>query len=264
MKRTKWIALLAALIASYAVWQILSSQVKKQEAELDYRQVVVAGTEIKKGAVVQRGQLEVKKIPRQYTPKDALEEGGAAVGKVAQSGIVPGEILTPARLSDPEDGQAGLAYKIPEDHRALTLTVGIEAGVAGMILPGDNVDILISMPADMENVPLPAAPEEGAEGAEAPQILAEGQTGDTNFDTFYLLEKVPVLACSRSLSPEAAEQTTAERGEIYDSVTLSLTRGEAMDVEHYTYAARQYGGNIRLTLRPSEQEAEASQNETEE
>lgn len=257
MKRTKWIALLAALIATYAVWQILSSQVRKQEAELDYRQVVVAGVNIKKGALVQRGQLELRKIPRQYTPADALEDIGEAVGKVAQGGIAPGEILTSARLSNPESGQAGLAYKIPKDRRALTLTVGIEAGVAGMIIPGNEVDILISIIGDAPGAPQSPVPADGMEGAEV--IAAQG--GDTGFTTFYLLEKVSVLACSQSLSQEAMEQPAAE---IYDSVTLSVTREEAWQIEHFSYMARQMGGNIRLTLRPSEQEAEASQNDTKE
>ena len=143
MKHRKLIAFLAAIIATFAIWQILNTQNKNKEAQMDYREVIVAAGEIKKGEVIPRSKLTLKKIPRQYTPEDALEDGNSAIGKMAQSGILPGEILTTARLMDTENGQAGLA--IPEGSRAITLNVDTETGVSGMVMPGDEVDLIVSL-----------------------------------------------------------------------------------------------------------------------
>lgn len=266
MKYRKLIAFLAAVVATFAIWQILNTQNKKREAELDYREVIVAVGEVKMGEVIQRSKLTLKKIPRQYTPEDALEEGKDAIGKVAQSGILPGEILTAARLVDAENGQAGLAYKIPEDSRAITLNVNTESGVSGMVMPGDEVDLMISLTgiAGMETVPpdggLP--PEGTLPGAEA---QGENQMmGDAVVNTYYLLEKVEVLACGSALSKETAGQIEEETGKMYDSVTLSVSREEALLVEFYTYLAKNNNGNIRMTLRPADKQAESSNHDTKE
>ncbi|MFR2824503.1 MAG: hypothetical protein ACLTCQ_07950 [Enterocloster bolteae] len=81
MKHRKLIAFLAAIIATFAIWQILNTQNKNKEAQMDYREVIVAAGEIKKGEVIPRSKLTLKKIPRQYTPEDALEDGNSAIGK---------------------------------------------------------------------------------------------------------------------------------------------------------------------------------------
>lgn len=237
MKRTKWIALIAAIAATIAVWQIMRTQMQQKEAELDYREVIVAAEEIQRGEVIQRGKLGLRKVPRQYTPATAVERAGDVLGKVAQSAIAPGEMITPERLSNPESGQAGLAYKIPDENRAITLTVGVESGVAGMILPGNRVDILVSLPDTTGSVP---------DGA-----------GVVNYaSTIYLLEDVYVLACGRSMSADEAERIASESGQYIESVTLSVTPEEARQVELYTYTASQNSGNVRLVLRPAVQEDE--------
>lgn len=163
MKHRKLIAFLSAIIATFAIWQILNTQNKNKEAQMDYREVIVAAGEIKKGEVIPRSKLTLKKIPRQYTPEDALEDGNSAIGKMAQSGILPGEILTTARLMDTENGQAGLAYKIPEGSRAITLNVDTETGVSGMVMPGDEVDLIVSLTGAgrVENVHPDGAPPGG-------------------------------------------------------------------------------------------------------
>ena len=244
MKHRKLIAFLAAIIATFAIWQILNTQNKNKEAQMDYREVIVAAGEIKKGEVIPRSKLTLKKIPRQYTPEDALEDGNSAIGKMAQSGILSGEILTTARLMDTENGQAGLAYKIPEGSRAITLNVDTETGGSGM-----------------ENVHPDGAPPGGDGLDEQAEALV---SGGASVNTGYLMEKVRVLACGSELSREAAGQIESETGKMYDSVTLSVTREEALQIEFYTYLSKNYNGNIRMTLHPADKQAESSVNDTRE
>ena len=61
MKHRKLIAFLAAIIATFAIWQILNTQNKNKEAQMDYREVIVAAGEIKKGEVIPRSKLTLKK-----------------------------------------------------------------------------------------------------------------------------------------------------------------------------------------------------------
>lgn len=261
MKRTKWIALLAAVVATFAVWQILIGQSTRKEAEMDYREVVVAGAGITKGGVISSEEVEIKKIPEQYTPELALEDKKEAVGMVAQSDISKGEILTPERLTSPESGLAGLSYKIPEGLRAVTLTSGVESGVAGLILPGNEVDILITLLGQGGGDGTAAGGAEPAEGTA--EGTEPGQMPDGNlYTTFYLLEKVQVLACGTKMSADEVEKSTAETGQIYDSVTVAVSPEDARRLELFTHMAKQGGGNIRMTLRPAE--GEAAENDTEE
>lgn len=263
MKHRKLIAFLAAIIATFAIWQFLNTQNKNKEAQMDYREVIVAAGEIKKGEVIPRSKLTLKKIPRQYTPEDALEDGNSAIGKMAQSGILSGEILTTARLMDTENGQAGLAYKIPEGSRAITLNVDTETGVSGMVMPGDEVDLIVSLTGAgrVENVHPDGAPPGGDGLDEQAEALV---SGGASVNTGYLMEKVRVLACGSELSREAAGQIESETGKMYDSVTLSVTREEALQIEFYTYLSKNYNGNIRMTLHPADKQAESSVNDTRE
>lgn len=249
MKRTKWIALLAAFVATFAVWQILSGLNMQKEAEMDYREVVVAGAEIAKGDVIPQGKVEIKKVPRQYTPENALEEGKDAVGMVALSDIAAGEIVTPKRLTSPDSGMAGLSYKIPEGLRAVTLTSSVESGVAGLILPGNEVDILITLSRQ------PGETGTAMEGAAETEPMPEPTSNGNSYSSFYLLEKVQVLACGTKMSADEVEKAAQETGQMYDSVTLAVTPEDAKQLELYTHMAKQAGGNIRMTLRPSEGEA---------
>ena len=58
MKHRKLIAFLAAIIATFAIWQILNTQNKNKEAQMDYREVIVAAGEIKKGEVIPRKKYQ--------------------------------------------------------------------------------------------------------------------------------------------------------------------------------------------------------------
>lgn len=156
---------------------------------------------------------------------------------MAQSGILSGEILTTARLMDTENGQAGLAYKIPEGSRAITLNVDTETGVSGMVMPGDEVDLIVSLTGAgrVENVHPDGAPPGGDGLDEQAEALV---SGGASVNTGYLMEKVRVLACGSELSREAAGQIESETGKMYDSVTLSVTREEALQIEFYTYLSK--------------------------
>ena len=97
--------------------------------------------------------------------------------------------------------------------------MGVEAGIANMIVPGNKVDILET------------------------NLNATG-----GLTTGYLLQGVEVLAVDSHL-----RRWDGAGADAYGSVTLSVTPEEALIVEMDSFTARTVnGGNIRLLLRPQD------------
>jgi pilus assembly protein CpaB len=57
--------------------------------------------------------------------------------------IAKNELILPYKLS-PFGARSGLPPKIPEDMRAITIAVNEVSGVAGFVLPGNYVDVLLT------------------------------------------------------------------------------------------------------------------------
>ncbi|MBS5063722.1 MAG: Flp pilus assembly protein CpaB [Hungatella hathewayi] len=221
MKKTKLIALLAAVIATIAIWSVLNRRTTPQFDEADYLPVVTARINISEGTVIEAGMLEVRQVLSTYVPGSAYTQTDDVIGNVARDEIAAGEMVTRGRFSTTEGGGIGLAYQMEDGRRAFTLEVGIEAGVAGLIAVGNKVDILVT------------------------DLNEQGQ-----FTTDYLLQQVEVLAVDSRLKKFDASDI------MYGSVTLSVTPEEALLTESRVYTARTVnGGNLRLTLRPQADES---------
>ena len=219
MKRTKMISLLAAVVATIAVWYVLNGRKAEQFSLETARAVVTARVGIAEGTVIEEGMLEIRQIPNAYVSGAAFESAKDVAGTVARGDIAPGEQITRGRLSSSEADEVGLAYRIQNGKRALTLEVGVEAGVAGMIVPGNKVDILVT---------------------------SLNETGDMM--TGYLLEQVEVLAVDSLMG-----RWEGTGGTMYGSITLSVTPEEALQAESSIFKARNRDdGNVRVTLRPQD------------
>jgi len=70
--------------------------------------------------------------------------------RVALQPIVKGEPVLLSKVSGP-GGRATLSAVIPKGSRAMTIRVNDVLGVAGFVLPGDRVDIMLTRTADRAN-----------------------------------------------------------------------------------------------------------------
>lgn len=219
MKKTKLISLLAAIIATIAVWSALNGRKEERLSNERTRAVVTARIEIPEGTVIEEGMLEVKQIPEVYVSGSVFSTSGEVAKNVAKGDIAAGEQITKGRLSSAEADEIGLAYRIEKGKRAITLEVGIEAGVANMIVPGNKVD-----------------------------ILETNLNESGGLTTLYLLQQVEVLAVDAHL-----RRWEGAGADEYASVTLSVTPEEALLVEMDSFTARMINdGNLRLLLRPQD------------
>jgi pilus assembly protein CpaB len=110
-------------------------------------QVLVAGHAIPAGAFIKADDLVWQawpdgKLADGYVTQD---KGSTEpfIGAVVKTGFAAGEPITEARVAKPGD-RGFLAAVLSPNTRAVALAVTATTGVAGFVLPGDRVDILVT------------------------------------------------------------------------------------------------------------------------
>jgi pilus assembly protein CpaB len=105
--------------------------------------LVVAARALPLGSILTRDALKVRNVPEQLFPAGAFSRIEDVVDRPAVSGIQPDEPVLEARLAARGSG-VGLAPLIPPGMRAIAVRVNDVVGVAGFVLPGMRVDVLIT------------------------------------------------------------------------------------------------------------------------
>jgi pilus assembly protein CpaB len=104
--------------------------------------VVAAATDIKIGTVLSAPDLTTVQIMG-TPPKNAILDAKNAIGRGVTSSLYAGEPILENRLA-PVGSGGGLAATIKDGMRAIAVRVDQVVGVAGFVLPGMRVDVLIS------------------------------------------------------------------------------------------------------------------------
>lgn len=114
--------------------------------EIKLKNVVVAGEPLGFGMVLTSANLREVSWPQNALPPGAffsidelLEEGA----RVVLRPIEPNEPILLTKITG-SNQSASLSKLIAEGHRAVTIRVNDVAGVAGFILPGDRVDVVLT------------------------------------------------------------------------------------------------------------------------
>lgn len=148
MRRLGLIVLaVAILLGGGAIFGLLSLQ-KGRSAGSNSTGVVVAARTIELGQSLTPDMLRMQAWPADALPQGSFTQiseltGGEA--RVALRTIEPNEPILSSRISG-EGGRATLSATIAEGHRAVAIRVNDVVGVAGFVLPGDFVDVLLTRP----------------------------------------------------------------------------------------------------------------------
>ncbi len=105
-------------------------------------QVLVAARNLNVGTLIRDPDVSVT-VWAGPVPAQAILKKEDAMGRGVVSQIIQGEPLVESRLA-PKGAGAGLAATIPPGMRAVALRVNEIIGVAGFVVPGQRVDVLIS------------------------------------------------------------------------------------------------------------------------
>ena len=144
MKQRLVIVLLFALViagaASALLYRVISSQLTATRTVTT--QVVVAARNLASGELIKEGDVRMADFAG-TPPVGTLVSMDKAVNRGVVDPIFMGEAVVESRLAAPGAG-AGLAATIPQGMRAVAVRVNDIVGVAGFVIPGSHVDILIA------------------------------------------------------------------------------------------------------------------------
>lgn len=152
-------ALAAGGAAAYFVKGYISSEVQAEREQLQkqYRliNVVVAKADLSPGSMLSGQTVAVREVPNTFLHADAVrsEQWSGIAGRVLSRAVRSGETILTSHLA--QGAGAGFSAQLPEGMRALTFPVDEEASIAGMLAPGDRIDLLFTTAAANDSVTLP-------------------------------------------------------------------------------------------------------------
>ncbi|HUL08517.1 MAG TPA: Flp pilus assembly protein CpaB [Candidatus Acidoferrum sp.] len=193
-----------------------------QVQEAPAKKVLVAKGNLPAGTFIKEEDVSWQKWPVDGVNDAYLLEGQAdistIVGAVVRKGIVAGSPITEAQIARPGD-RGFLAAVLTPGMRAISIDVNEPSSVAGLVFPGDRVDVLLNMQFTLE-------PVGGQQSSYRPQ------TSET------VLENVRLLATDRNLNDIEGEPKKL------NTVTIEVTPKQA---EMIKVAAQM--GQLALSLR---------------
>lgn len=137
------LSLVLAAGAALVAMNWMQSQTGNDERQAQAGQVVAAEVEIPFGSRVQATDLRLMPMPAESVPKGSFSDIESVVGRVSTQAIYAGEILHEGRVVEHTEGSA-LAAVLEEGKRAVSVRVDDVVGVAGFLLPGNRVDVVVA------------------------------------------------------------------------------------------------------------------------
>lgn len=229
MQNRNWVLLgIAVAVGLFAVllanaWFSGAEQQQGVPAgEQRFTRIVVASQPLEFGARLTGQNVRLQDWPEGSVPQGAYRSLPEALkfDRVAIRPIVPGEPVLASKVSG-TDGRATLAALLPNGMRAISVPVNPVSGVSGFVLPGSQVDVLLTRKINSD-----------ASGR-------GGQRSDV------ILENVQVLAIDQLANDKQSEPKIAK------TATLAVSLYDAQRL-----VVAQQSGSLSLVLRkPTDSDA---------
>lgn len=134
-------AFVVAGCASLLLYRLTVNHMTTQAAPMSAK-TLVAAHNLELGMVIREPDIKSVAWPGAL-PANAVAKPEDVIGRGVTTTIYSGEPIVEARLA-PKGAGGGLAAMIPSGMRAVAVRVNDVAGVAGFVVPGMRVDVLIS------------------------------------------------------------------------------------------------------------------------
>ena len=228
------LAVMAATLAAIVVYSALQRrEAALQQAVAGSVEIVVASRDLPIGTKIEAGAVRLARWSRDSLPPGALTDSGKALGAVVKERFGENEPVVADKLFSGQKSGGVLPLLIPNGMRAMSVAVDEVSDVAGFILPGSKVDVLVSV----------------SQGNQKPfsklvlqnvSVLAVAQQLDNNRDEPQLVKVVTLL-----VAPEEAERLglAANEGVLrlalrnYTDDKIVLTAGSDADSIMKIYSA---------------------------
>ncbi len=209
--RLLFIGVLALALGAFVSFVVYKNMMSKTNANNEPgAEVIVAANDLQVGSKLMDGDVRQVKVPTSVLPPNYFRNKSQVLGRGVILPVQKGEFILPSKLAA-ENAGSGLPSLIPPGMRAVSVRVNEVVAVAGFVVPGTRVDVL----------------------------LTGNPTGGNEPQTTTVLENVAVIAAGQKLERNAAgdPQTTPV-------ITLLVSPDDAQKL---TLASSQ--GHIQLALR---------------
>jgi pilus assembly protein CpaB len=209
--RLLFIGVLALALGAFVSFVVYKNMLTRTNASSEPgADVIVAANDLQVGAKLQDGDIRQVKVPASVLPPNFYKLKSQVLGRGVILPVQKGEFILPSKLAA-ENAGSGLPSLIPPGMRAVSVRVNEVVAVAGFVVPGTRVDVLLT-----------------------------GNPGGANEQqTTTVLENVAVIAAGQKLERNAA-------GEPQSTPVITLLVSPD-DAQKLTLASSQ--GHIQLALR---------------
>jgi pilus assembly protein CpaB len=136
------VAVVTAGIASFAVYRAILQR-PRGLADMPHQSVVVAARSLAIGTELTEQDVKVVAWPAATPVPGAIGDVKSAVNRGLLTAVLQNEPITVNKLASM--GTAGLPPAIPRGMRAMSVKVNDVIGVAGFVVPGTHVDVVVTI-----------------------------------------------------------------------------------------------------------------------
>ena len=218
----------AAAIAAYFSVSAITRQVVKQTSQ-NFQPVVVTTSDLTYGVKLEPAMLHTVSYPKDAVPAGAFSTVDSVAGQTTKVFLGAREPVTAIKLSS---RGGGLSMLVRPTMRAASIEVNQVSGVSGFILPGDRVDVLVTVN------PRSGGNEEATTRTilQNTEVLAAGQKTQQESNKPITVQQVTLLVDPRGVQQLALAMHEGE-------ITLALRNPEDQDtVKTVAYSTRQMLG----------------------
>jgi len=208
-------AIAVGCIAAFVVLKYVNG-IEDREAQNSERvPVLVVRADIPQGtpgeAAVEQQWVVEDEIAREFLPATRITDLDQISGKIALNNLSANQVLVDGMFVDPaETSVSSITQRLEENHVAYTISVDTTRGVAGLLVPGDLVDMFVTTGAD--------AAEQADNGDELPAF---------GNDARLLYHQVRILAIGTETAPTAGEEAAAT-GEEADAAAAAAPQASGL------------------------------------
>ena len=206
------LALITASVASLGIYRAVQ-RIPVREVEVASMHAVVAAANLPVGTLVTADQVRLVAWPARNPVPGAFSSIDDVLNRGVIQPITENEPLTEHKLAPLEAG-AGLSPTIPPGMRAISVKVNEVVGVAGFVVPGSRVDVLVTLD-----------DRSGGRGAMSRVVVSNVQvlTAGTRYDQEKARadgQPIPTTVVTLLATPQDAERVTLAASEGKIMLTL--------------------------------------------
>ena len=248
MSSRRWVILAIAVVLGIVAGGLVYNYVQGVEDDVNEEaarvKVFKLAANIPKGTfaedAVANGWIIEGEIASEFRPATAITDPAQIEGKVAIADLAANQVVVTDQFVSQAAALATTSQLLAQNQVAITISVDQVRGVAGLLVPGDFVNVMVVDDEALGNA---------AEGAVDAQGNAIDTGTDVNLrpDARYLYQKVQILAIGqqRTLQPGETVETNPDGSPVVQDTGL-LTLAVPVDAAQWIASASQ--GSLYLTL----------------